>query len=486
MNIQEGSDPSPARIRAGVVMALVVGAVGIYKAIESMTSPALPILQDELNASRAEIAWVLTGVLLTGPVATPVIGRLGDLYDKRRVLVAVLGLVGLGTLLSALSTSIPMLIAGQLLQGFGLGTVPLAVGIMRVTQTEARMKFGNGIMVGVIFAFTALAMLVAGPIADHLDYHWLFWFPFVVLVGIVPAVWLLVPSCPVAAGGRRLDLLGAVLFGGSLATLLIGITYAPDWGWASARLLGLVVAAFALFVVFVVVELRSDDPLVDVRILGGHQILVASALMVTAGFTMNLFFVMLPMQIQQPLETGYGLGASGTLTSYLLVPGVLIGTAAPLASWFELRLGRRMAAALPPALAAVSFLVMSASAGRVLLVGAAILICGLGSGVGITQALNIVATSVPEDRVGAFSGINFVIKAIGSTLGVQIAASILSSDAASASESPAWGAFLTVFAVGGGVSLATAVFALTMPGGRRHHADGDPDRAEPLLEEPVS
>jgi len=362
-----------------------------------------------------------------------------------------------------LSVSMPMLIMGQLLQGFGLGTVPLAVGIMRDTQSEARMKFGNGIMVGTIFAFTALAMLVAGPIADHLDYHWLFWMPFVVLAAIIPAVWLLVPPCPAAHQGRSLDLVGAALFGGSLATLLVAFTYAPDWGWISARFLVLVGVAVTLFVVFIAAELRRDDPLVDVRILGGHEVLIASALMITAGFTVNLFFVMLPMQIQQPRETGYGLSASGTLTSYLLVPGVLIGTTAPLASWIESRLGRRLASALPPMIAVMSFLLMSVSAGQVVIVGAAMLLCGFSSGIGITQALNIVATVVPEDRVSAFSGINFVIKAIGSTSGVQIAASILSTDAASASESPAWSAFLTVFALGGVVSLLTALFALSMP-----------------------
>jgi MFS family permease len=440
-----------------------------------MTSPALPLIQNELDASRAQIAWVMTGILLTGPVVTPVIGRLGDLYDKRKVLLAVLAVVGVGTLISALSVSMPMLIVGQLLAGFGLGTVPLAVGIMRQTQTEARMKSGNGIMVGTIFAFTALAMLVAGPIADHFDYNWLFWLPFALLLAMIAAVWILVPSCPATRGGQRLDLLGASLFGGSLATLLIGFTYAPDWGWASYRFLGLVVLALLLFAAFVAVELATADPLVDVRILGSHHVVVASFLMMTSGFTINLFFVMLPMQVQQPVETGYGLGASSTLTSYLLVPGVLIGTAAPLASWFEARLGRRVATVLPPLLASSSFLLMTASAGRLPVVAAAMLLCGFSCGIGITQALNIVATSVPEDRVGAFSGINFVIKAIGSTSGVQIAASILSTDAASASESPSWHAFLTVFAVGGAVSLVAVLLALTMPKVR----GGTRDRSRP-------
>ncbi|GAA3678506.1 MFS transporter [Nocardioides ginsengisoli] len=473
------SPQSAARTRAGVTLALVVGAVGIYKAIESMTSPALPILQEELNASRAEIAWVLTGVLLTGPVVTPVIGRLGDLYDKRRVLLGVLCIVGAGTLLSALSVSMPMLIAGQLLQGVGLGTVPLAVGIMRDTQSASRLKFGNGLMVGVIFACTALAMLVAGPIADRLDYHWLFWMPFAVLVVAIVAAWVLVPSCPSNSSGRHVDLLGAALFGGSLATLLIGFTYAPEWGWTSYRFVALVVGSVVLFAIFVAVELRSVDPLVDVRILASHEVIVASGLMVMAGFTINLFFVMIPMQVQQPASTGYGFGASGTTTSAILVPGVLMGALAPVAGWIEARVGRRAAAAIPPILTAASFLLMIASPGALPLVVAAMLVCGFSTGIGITQAMNIIATSVPEDRVSAFSGMNFVVKAVGSTSGVQIAASILSTDAASAHDAPAWSAFLTVFAVGVGLATAALLLVLTLRPSRDAGA-GAPSPAEPV------
>jgi len=342
--------PAARRARAGAILAVVVGAVGTYKGIESMTSPALPILQEELGASRAEIAWVLTGILLTGPVVTPIIGRLGDIWDKRRVLLGVLAIVGLGTVVAALSASMPMLIAGQLLQGFGLSTVPLAVGILRETQSPTKVELGNGIMVGTIFGATALAMLIAGPIADHLHYSWLFWFPFVVLVTVMVAVWRLVPPCPPTASGRRLDVLGAVLFGGALAVVLVALTNAPDWGWHSARFLGLVGVSVVVAVVFVVVELRAEDPLVDLRVLVGRQVLVAVSLMVMAGFMLNALLVSIPMQMQQPVQTGYGLGATATLTSFVLVPGILIGTTAPAAAWFAHRIGMRATSVLSAAI----------------------------------------------------------------------------------------------------------------------------------------
>ncbi|MFI5611687.1 MFS transporter [Amycolatopsis sp. NPDC051903] len=449
--------PSPARARSGVILALAVGAVGTYKAIESMASPALPIVQQELGATRAEIAWVITGVLLTGPIVTPLVGRLGDIFDKRKVLLAVLSIVGLGTLVSALSISMPMLIVGQLLQGFGLSTVPLAVGIMRETQTEQRLKTGNGIMVGTIYACTALAMLVAGPIADKLHFSWLFWFPFIVLVAMIILSWRLIPSCPPVAGAStRIDFVGAALFGAALALFLVALTYAPEWGWTSTGFLGLVGLALVLLIAFVFAELKISEPLVDVRILGSRQVIAASVLMIVAGLAINLFFVSVPMQVQQPTSTGYGLGASGTMTSFILVPGVLIGTAAPVVSWIERVAGTRIATVFGPAILIVGFLCATQSGGSVALTAVSMLCAGLGSGMAIAQAMNLVVAAVPADRVGAFSGMNFVVKAIGSTSGAQVAASILSTDAADAGQSPSWSAFTTVFVFG----LAGAILAL--------------------------
>lgn len=452
------------RARAGVILALVVGAVGIYKAIESMTSPALPILQNEFDATRAQIAWVITGILLTGPVFTPLIGRLGDLYDKRKVLLSVLVIVGCGLLASALSVSMPMLIAGQLLQGLGLGTVPLAVGIMKQTQSETRLKTGNGLMIGVIYVCTALAMLASGLIIDRLHYSFLFWLPFALLIGMIIATWFLVPPClPEEKGGaKRIDFLGATLFGGGLALLLVSLTYAPDWGWTSAGFFSLLVGAVLLFAIFIIVELKLRNPLVDVRILLSRNVLAASWLMIIGGFTMNVLFITVPMQIQQPLKTGYGLGAGGTLTGIVLVIGVLAGALAPIVSLIDTRFGLRAAAVCGPAVVVIAFVLLIFSAGNLALVLAGTLAVGFGTGVSIAQAMNIIVASVPNARVGAFSGMNFVVKAIGSTSGAQIAASVLSTDAAAATKSPDWSSFIVIFWIGLAVAGLAVVLGSTL------------------------
>lgn len=454
--------PSAQRAQAGVILAVVIGAVAAYKGLESMTSPALPILQAELGASRASIAWVLTGLLLTGPIVTPIVARLGEIWDKRKVLLGVLMIVTIGALVSALSASMPMLIAGQMLQGFGLSTVPLAVGIMRETQSAERTKAGNGIMVGAIFGSTALAMLVSGPIADNMHYSWLFWFPFFLLILVIAAVWYLVPSSPVNMTRGRVDLVGSALLGAGLSVLLLSFTYAPDWGWFSLQFLALLGAALGLLVLFGWAEMRISDPLVDVRLLKNHLVFTATGLMVMAGFSFNAILVAIPMQIQQPVSTGYGLGASATMTGFLLVPAMLIGTTAPLATWIERQFGQRAATIVGPASIVAAAISLMGSAGNITVVVIALLLVGFGCGIAITQAMNLVVSAVPPERVAAFSGLNFVVKAVGATSGAQIAASILSTDAADASDSPSWLAFSSVWLMCVAIGIATLLLGLTI------------------------
>lgn len=181
-----------------------------------------------------------------------------------------------------------------------------------------------------------------------------------------------------------------------------------------------------------------------------------------AGFCINAMLVAVPMQIQQPIGTGYGLGASATLTGFMLVPAMLIGTTAPLATWIERKLGQRTATIVGPVSIAAAAFSLMASAGNFTMVLIGLLLVGFGCGISITQAMNLVVSGVPPERVAAFSGLNFVVKAVGATSGAQIAASILSTDAAAASDSPSWAAFNAVWLMCAGMCIATLILGLTI------------------------
>lgn len=458
---------TPHRGNPTLTLLAVVLSVFAYKGLETVLSPAIPLIQESLNATEAQIAWVITGVLLTGAVATPLVGRLSDVRDKKTLLLVVLAIVALGVAVSGLSTSILVLTIGQVLQGVGLAVVPLAFGIIRDTQTESRIKSGNGWVIGFIYAGTAVALVGSGVIVSMLPWRWLFAVPFTIIVLIFFGAWRFVPSCPPAKRGS-VDYLGAGLLGAGLAVVLIGITEAPQWGWLSVNF-GLAVAACGvLLTAFVLVELRRADPLIDVRLLATGPIAISCLVYFHCGFGTNMLFMAVPMMVQESPATGYGMGVSEFTTGLLLLPLGLAGAAAaPLTGLLDTKFGSRVTMIVAIACAGAAFACLLVANGQFYMVLLATTLIGATGGITLTQAMNTVVLTAPESRIGAFSGLAFVVKAVGGTLGVQLAGSILTSGTADGADSPSWVSFEIVLGMGIVISVIVGLCCLLLP--RQNH-----------------
>ncbi|MGE0218426.1 MFS transporter [Mycolicibacterium sp.] len=470
MSIRDSRAPRVAstdrRARAGAILAAVIGCVAAFKGLnESVTPPALPILQEHFQVPGSTISWVLTGVLLTGTIATPIVSRLGEVWDKRRTLLGVLAVVAVGTLMSALSVSIEMLIVGQLLQGVGLSTVPLAIGIITDTQSEARTKSANGILIGAIYGSTAAGTMIAGPIADHLSFRWLFWVPFIALVACMVAVWSFVPRSPKNGGQRRgIDVAGSVLLAVGLGCILLGLTFAPDWGWFSPASLLLFAAGLVAVVVFVRVELAVADPLIDLRLMRSFTVVAASGLMFLAGYCINATLISVPIQTQLPASTGYGLGESATVTSVILVTTTLIGLTAPLISLLDRVIGSRLTASIGPStiLGGAVLMLTAGHRGSIAIVFMATLLVIFGLTVSMTQSLNLVVTGVPANKVTEFNGLNFAIQAVAGTVGAQVSGAALTVAGADPGTPPPWSGFVIAWGLSGAIAVVALALVLAV------------------------
>ncbi|MCG0283768.1 MFS transporter [Streptomyces sp. PSAA01] len=454
---------SPGRVAIAATLGVVTAALFAYSTLETMLSPALPAIQHAVGASTSAIAWVFTGLLLAGAVSTPLVGRLGDIRDKRTVLLGVLAVVALGTLVAALATNVALLTAGQVLQGVGLSLVPLSVGIIRDTQPARRIAAGNGLIVGTAASSTAVGLVVAGPILEVLPYTWLYWIPFAVIVAAFVVAWAVVPSCPPARRGR-IDSAGAVLLALGLALLLIGISRSSKVGWGSPLVLSLVVASVAVLGVFAAVELRTSEPLVDLRLLATRAVLLTCAVAFVVGFGTFAVFVLVPMLVELPKTTGYGLGGSALSTGLYLVPLGIVGTAvAPLTGRLERAIGTRGVMLTGTTAMVAAALVLLAAPGRPWLILISTALAGLTVGFGLTGAMNIVVATVPEDRTASVSGLAFVVKSVGGALGAQLGAVMLAGSTAPETELPAWSGFRSAFLLAAAVSMAAVLLSIALP-----------------------
>src|SRR5918996_2153710 len=200
--------------------ALALAALG-FALLQSMVVPALPDLERSLHTSTTSVTWVLTAYLLSASVATPIAGRLGDMFGKRRMLLIILSALAAGTIICGAATSVEVLIFGRVLQGLGAGVFPLAFGIVREEFPADKAATGIALIAAILGVGGGLGIVLAGPIVENFSYHWLFWFPLIGIAVSLIAAFAVVPESRVRAPGQ-VNLLGAALFSGWLVALLLG------------------------------------------------------------------------------------------------------------------------------------------------------------------------------------------------------------------------------------------------------------------------
>jgi EmrB/QacA subfamily drug resistance transporter len=459
-------------------------AVLSFSLLQTMPVPALPDLRREFDTSTTTVSWVLSAFLLTASVATGLLGRLGDMFGKRRVLLGCLTVSAVGTLLAALSGSIGMLIAARAVQGVGAATFPLAFGIVRETFPRERVPVAIGWISSTFGIGFGVGLVVPGLIVDALSWQWIFWLMLLVTVVGIAAVAAFIPESSVRSPGR-IDWVGAVLLSAGLIVLLVGISQGRTWGWESGRIIGLFVAAAVLLAVFGVVEARLQQPLVDVELLRRRAVLSSNVAALIIGFGMYGAFTLVPLLVETPSRVGYGFDASVTEAGLFIIPmAVTMLFASPLAG----RIGARVGFKLPLVLACVI-----GAAGFALFAGAhdtewAIYlgngVLGIGVGFAFASLANLVVNAVDPRQTGEATGINTIMRTIGGTLGAQIAATIVASNQIAGTTIPAEAGYTTAFVVSAAAMGAAAAAALAGPGRLLSRPAGrtvpQPERSESL------
>src|SRR6202050_3707494 len=225
------------RAHPNVILAVLSLAGLAYAVLSSAVIPALPTLQHSLHTTETGAAWLLTGFLLSASVGTSIIGRLGDMYGKERLLLWTHVVLGAGTLLGGLPRSLALLIVARVIQGVGGGIFPLAFSIARDEFPRDRVAGSIGLMSSILGVGGGAGLVVGALIVQHLGWHWLFWLPLAVTVLAAIATWRFIPESPVRSPGR-VNWLAAALMSLGVCAVLIAVAQTTVWGWGDARTIG--------------------------------------------------------------------------------------------------------------------------------------------------------------------------------------------------------------------------------------------------------
>jgi len=435
-----------------------------FALLQSLVAPALRTIQTDLHTTTTTVAWVFTGYLLAASVATPIVGRLGDMFGKKRMLVVTLAIVAAGTLVSALATSIGVLILGRVIQGAGGAIFPLAFAIIRDEFPRERIPTGIALISALLGVGGGLGIILAGPITEHLSYHWLFWLPLIAVVAACVAAQVVIPESPIRAPGR-IDWAGAGLLTGWLVALLVAVSEAPSWGWGSARVLGLFGVSAVLLVLWVRFEDRVEAPLVDMRMMRLDAVWTTNLTALLLGAGMYSSFVLIPEFVELPASGGVGFGSSVTEAGLFLLPATLgMLFVGPLSGHLAASFGAKVPLVLGCFLTALSYIWLAAEHGSSWDVYLSTTLMGAGIGFAFGAMANLIVAAVRPDETGVATGMNTILRTIGGALGSQISASVV---AASTDR-----AFTTAFAISAGAVLVSFLVSLLVPGRTRFGAPG--------------
>jgi MFS family permease len=445
-----------------LVLAVLAVAALTYSLMQSLVIPALPAIQRSLGASPDGASWTVTAFLLSSAVATPIAGRLGDMFGKRKVLVAVLAIVAVGTLLCTIA-SLPALIGGRVIQGVSGGVLPLAYAIVRDELSPARLSHGIAVLASVLGVGGGLGVILAGILVEHLSYTWMFWLQVPAFAAVAWLVHRYVPDSAVSIRSR-IDWTGAVLVSSGLVLLLLTITQASRWGLGStATLLGFGTAA-ALLGAWARSALRRVDPLLDLRLMLRRPMWTTNAAAFMVGVCQFAGFIMIPQYVQEPFSTGYGFGASPLESGVFLLPmtiGILVSGL--LAGPLDRRFGGKTVLVISSLWLAAAFILLTMARGERIEVYLASAFHGIGAGLSLAALGTIVLSSVAQEETGAAAGINNVARTLGGAVGGQIGAVLLAASAV-ASGLPSNDGYTRAFGVGLVAALLALVIAPLVPG----------------------
>ncbi|MFF9003244.1 MFS transporter [Streptomyces achromogenes] len=419
----------PTRKAGGAVVPVLAFAGIVVAVMQTLLVPVIKDLPQLLDTAPSNATWVLTSTLLSGAVATPIMGRLGDLYGKRRMLVLSLAVMVIGALVSAFTSELITMIVGRTLQGFAMGAIPLGIGLMRDMLPRERLGSAMALMSSSIGVGGGLALPAAALVAQHTDWHALFYGAAGLGALAIVLTLLAVPESPMRAEGS-FDLVGALGLSTGLVLLLLPITKGSDWGWSSGTTLGLFAAAVVVLLLWGLYELRVQAPLVDLRTTARPAVLFTNLASIMVGVAFYVVSLVLPQLLQLPTATGYGLGQSMVVAGLCVAPlGLTMMFTAPVYARLSARYGPKVTLIIGLLIIAVGYgggLGLMDAAWQTIITS---VILGAGIGLAYSSLPALIVGAVPASETGAANGLNTLMRSIGTSVSSAVVGMVLANTA---------------------------------------------------------
>ncbi len=401
-------------------ISLIPVAIGVFMVLldVSILNVALPSISQEFNARTSDVQWILNAYLITLVILLITFGKIGDMVKRNLLYATGMGIFALGSYLCAGSWSIGSFIAFRVLQAVG-GAIMMGNSIALITELFPLGKRGAAMGVNAILVATAFSLgpILGGWLTTHFGWHWVFYINVPIgIIGIILGLLLLPPL------GKRvsepIDFPGLILLAMGLGFFTLGVIKGQDWGWDSEKTLASFIISFPYLIAFAVREITYEYPLLDLRLFRIRNF--------TAGIV-ALFFIMMGVSTSLFLLPFFLQGIKGLTaeeSGYWLVAIPIMNTVvAPIAGRLSDKINPKIMMSLGPLIFTTGLYLLSD-----LKVGVTfweltpvLSFLGIGLGMLMAPALNVIMASIPIERAGMTSGtintMNNLAQAMGITFG---------------------------------------------------------------------
>lgn len=456
--------------RPGLIVAVLAFAGMGASFMQTILIPIQSELPELLNSSREDTAWVITVTLLVSAICTPISGKLGDMYGKRRIALILLAMLITGSIVAALSPTVVPLIVGRALQGTGMGVIPLGISILRDILPPKKLGSAIALVSATLGVGGALGLPLSAFVTEHFDWHVLFW--VAAGIGVISFVlYLIVIPVSTMRTGGRFDFVGAAGLALGLVGVLLAVSKGNEWGWLEPGTLALLGGGIVVLLVWGWYELRLSAPLVDLRVSARGPVLLTNLASIAMGFALFASSIVFPQLLELPTESGAGLGLTLLQASFILMPsGLAMLAMSPVAGRLERSFGAKPLLVTGATIIAITYLaavLINLEVWHVLVIN---IVIGIGIGLGYAAMPTLIMQAVPAHETGAANGLNTLMRGLGTSIAAAAIAAILAQSAIPFGEGtvPSADGFQLALIFGLVAAVVCAVIAALIPKPKAH------------------
>lgn len=442
------------------IIAVLAVSGAVVSIMQTVFIPLLSEIPALLNCTPEQASWLITATLISSSVAIPSVAKLADMYGKRQMMIVSLAVLIVGSLIGTFGTTFPQMLVARILQGFAMALIPIGMSIMRDQIPPQKLPGAIALMSGTMGIGAGIGLPLGGLIYQSLGWHAIFGVSAITGAISLIAILLVVPESPIRSGGK-FDYFGAGLISLWLTALLLAITKGEHWGWSNPSILALFATAIVLFAIWIPLELRVSQPVIDLRTTMDRPVLLTNIATFVVGIAMYANILTSTQMLELPTSTGYGFGLTIFQAGLVLLPSAAaMVLMAPVAARIVTQFGPKRAMLVGCLVLAAGYAYRYYAISSVWEIAVGAIIVSAGTMIAFSAAPNIIMRIVPISETSAANGLNNVMRTMGTAVSSAAVAAVLTGltmQIAGGAVLPQLDAFQLIY-IGAGVASLIAAF----------------------------